>query len=136
MKYFLLAAAIACAPCGTAAAIDVSAKFTGGSENELRGNLSVSVQRGSDMVTFNTTELRALSVNGGAVSMTGVGSIAGFGDGYRFQLSAVDAGEPGAGRDTVAFTVWDASGALVLSTRWSGMHTDPVAISSGNLQSH
>ena len=45
-----------------------------------------------------------------------------------------DGGEPGAGRDTVALTVWDASGALVLSSSFSGLHTDATAIGGGNLQ--
>jgi len=121
---------------GSAAAIDVSAKFTGGSANELQGSLHVTLQRGTDMYTFDSTELRALSVSGADASMTGVGAFAGIGGGYRFQLRAVDVSDPGVGRDTVALTVWDPSGALVLSTRWSGLHTDPVAISSGNLQSH
>jgi hypothetical protein len=34
--------------------------------------------------------------------------------GYRFELVAADRGEPGRGRDTVAFTIRDASGAVVV----------------------
>ena len=121
---------------GSSAAFEVSAKFTGGSANELQGSLHVALQHGADVYTFDATELRALSVSGADASITGVGAIAGVGGGYRFQLRAQDLGDPGVGRDTVALTVWDASGALVLSTRWTGLHTDFTPIASGNLQSH
>jgi hypothetical protein len=130
---------------GPIVAIQPNARFSEGPGNELRGELAVAVQRGSTVFAFDATSVGALSVNGSAAGVTGIASgstwdtanpsaVSSLGSGLRFQLRAIDGGEPGAGHDALALTVWDASGALVLATRWTGMHTDAEPITAGNIQ--
>ena len=131
---------------GATMQVNADASFSKGSANELRGDVRIVVTRGSTMYGIDAS-LSALSVVLAEGGMTGVASVSTWdagnpavvtplGDDYRMQLRVVDAGEPGAGRDTIALTVWDPSGLLVLSTRFSGLHTDPEAIAAGNLQVH